>query len=97
LRYSTQISDILPFFRIFEKKDKKDFKISIKKSILKRLKVKYCDKNDKKNHENPFLILGYGINAYFDLIQLLVYMFLMITIFCIPLLYIYSHNNVKFL
>ncbi len=29
--------------------------------------------------------------------QLLVYMFLMITIFCIPLFYIYSNNKVKFL
>lgn len=87
----------MPVLKVFEKKEKKSFKLAIKKSIIKKLGLKYSSKNDSKNQENPFLILGYGINAYFDLMQLLVYMFLMITIFCIPIYFIYSNTLVQFL
>ena len=43
----------------------------------------------KENLDEPFLICGYGINAYFDVLSKLSRMFLLITLFSIPLFYIY--------
>ena len=43
--------------------------------------------------ENPFLILGYGINAYFDMMLQLCEMFLIITVFFIPVYIWYAGNR----
>ena len=37
-------------------------------------------------------MLGYGVNAYFDIMYSLVFMFTTITIACIPMYYSYSNN-----
>lgn len=42
--------------------------------------------------ENPFLILGYGINAYFDMMRELSNMFVAITLFFIPVYMWYKGN-----
>lgn len=44
----------------------------------------------------PFLYLGYGINAYFDLMLSLIYMFIAITIFSIPMYYAFSKNDIDY-
>lgn len=44
-------------------------------------------------NENPFLYLGYGVNAYFNIMLNLSKMFAMITLFCIPLYAVYSGNR----
>lgn len=62
--------------------------MAVKHSLLDKLGVKYC-KHEAKQIKKPFLLLGYGINAYFDLLQQLVYMFLMITLFSLPIYYLY--------
>lgn len=41
------------------------------------------------------MILGYGVNAYFDIMLSLCYMFISISIFCIPLYYMYAFNDAK--
>ena len=38
-------------------------------------------------------MLGYGVNAYFDIMYSLVFMFLTISIACIPMYYNYAHNE----
>jgi len=51
-------------------------------------------KNDDMMREDPFLYLGYGVNAYFNVMLNLSKMFGMITLFVIPLYMVYSENNV---
>jgi hypothetical protein len=58
------------------------------------MKVKMPN-SDTELVEKPFLILGYGVNAYFDIMLSLVWMFSAITIFTIPLFYAYSQNDTK--
>lgn len=38
-------------------------------------------------------MLGYGVNAYFDMLSSLSYMFIMITIFCLPIFYLYGEHH----
>lgn len=39
------------------------------------------------------MVLGYGVNAYFDMLSSLSYMFVMITIFCLPIYYMYASHG----
>jgi hypothetical protein len=53
---------------------------------------------EEEHHEdeivnNPFLILGFGINAYFDMMLELCHMFLVISVFFIPVFMWYSGNK----
>lgn len=50
-------------------------------------------KNDVQ--KDPFLLLGYGVNAYFASMLHMAKMFGMITLFCIPVYMIYSQNEAK--
>ena len=50
-------------------------------------------KSDKQVQEDPFLLLGFGVNNYFDIMKSLMNMFTCISIFMLPLLYCYSHNS----
>jgi hypothetical protein len=45
--------------------------------------------------EDPFLILGYGANAYFEIIESLFNMALFITIVMIPVMIVYSNNKIN--
>ena len=38
---------------------------------------------------NPYLIAGYGVNAFFSLMRSLMYMMIVITVFMLPVLYMY--------
>jgi hypothetical protein len=42
---------------------------------------------------NPFLILGFGINAYFKIIKAMLYMMFWVCIANIPLFYIFSQYD----
>jgi hypothetical protein len=53
-------------------------------------------KSEAKALNEPFLYLGYGINAYFDLMLSLIYMFTAITIFSIPMYYAFSKNDIDY-
>lgn len=44
-------------------------------------------------NKNAFLKLGYGTNAYFRFVELLIYMFIMLTVFSAPLYYFYKGNE----
>lgn len=46
-----------------------------------------------ENLEEPFLILGFGVNAYFDILSSLTYLFLMISLFVIPIFIFYSRGQ----
>lgn len=76
------------------RKQKKDFKYELRKAILNELDIK-MPKTDHAIAEEPFLLLGYGINAYFDIMISLSYLCLIIMIFLGPLFHYYSANEVK--
>jgi hypothetical protein len=48
-------------------------------------------KNEKMVTGDPFLILGYGMNAYFDMMKSLIIICLSICFFLSPVFYGYSH------
>lgn len=45
--------------------------------------------------EDPFMILGYGINAYFEIINSLFWMMLFVTFAFLPILSVYSSNPIN--
>ena len=47
--------------------------------------------------DNPYLRLGYGVNAYYSTIMHLVKMFTVITLFLLPVFYVYAKAETKFL
>ena len=49
--------------------------------------------NDKEVAEDPFILLGYGINSFFDLMYSLFWMSIFITIFSLPLMIEFSSHN----
>jgi len=45
---------------------------------------------DELIQADPFLLLGYGVNAYFDILYQLINCFVFITIFSMPIYYLYA-------
>jgi hypothetical protein len=64
----------------------------LKQSLLKELNLKSA-KSEAEINENPFLLLGFGVNAYFDILSMLSTMFICITIFSIPIMWCYSRGD----
>lgn len=56
---------------------------------------KKVPKTDRELMEEPFLMLGYGVNAYLGIMLSLSFMFIIITIFCIPIFMFYSENQME--
>jgi hypothetical protein len=57
--------------------------------MLKEMGIK-MPKSEGQLLSEPFLMLGYGVNSYFDILLSMVYMFIFISIVCIPILVCYS-------
>lgn len=96
LKDRTYISDILPFLKHLPFcKKKKNFKLALKQSMLKEMRIKFS-KSEEIAINEPYLFLGYGINAYFDLMLSLIYMFIAITIFSLPMYYAFSKNKIDY-
>lgn len=47
-------------------------------------------KSDAQLIKDPYLVLGYGVNAYFDFLSYFAKMFVLITIFALPIYYTYG-------
>lgn len=67
------------------------FRFALRHCINEELGVKIPE-SEHAFLDEPFLLAGYGVNAYFNILQALSKMFLCITIFCIPLYYTYGRN-----
>ena len=50
-------------------------------------------KSDKKVDKNLFLLLGYGVNSYFEVLKEMMNMFAFISIALIPVFMIYNSNH----
>lgn len=74
------------------KKKKKNFKSALRRAMLEDIGIK-VPKSEGEIDADPFLILGYGINAYFDILESLSSMFTIITIFAIPMFLIYAEGD----
>lgn len=79
-------ADIFPSLSSYFFKPKPDFKRNLKKALFKEIGIKT---NSDDSSEDPFLILGYGVNAYIEILTSFSYMFLVITLFAIPVYAIY--------
>jgi len=70
------------------KKTRPNFKLALKKSLLNKLDMK-IPKSDINLEKDPFLQLGYGINAYFDIISSITWMFCFMSLVLIPSMVIF--------
>lgn len=70
-------------------KKKKPFKEALKQCMLEELELKA----PKENMDDPYLVLGYGVNAYYQILASLARMFFWVFLFSIPLLYIYGSSR----
>jgi hypothetical protein len=70
-----------------------NFKSGLKLAMLEEMKLKVP--HDHEADENPFLLLGFEINSYFEIISALFWMMIMISIAFIPVLVVYSDNTVN--
>lgn len=71
-----------------------NFKYGLRKTLLKELEL-HMPSSEEALNEDPFLILGYGINAYFEIISSLFWMMTVISIVFIPVLAVYADNTVN--
>ena len=89
LRERVSKPHLMPCLKPCLKKTKPRFKAELRKALMAELGFK-LPKNEDEIENDPFLILGYGINSYLDINMNLFWMFTYISIFCIPLYMIYS-------
>mmetsp|Transcript_10851 Transcript_10851/g.14604 ORF Transcript_10851/g.14604 Transcript_10851/m.14604 type:complete len:316 (+) Transcript_10851:248-1195(+) len=71
------------------KKRKKRFDLAIKRSLRKRLALG-VSKSDQRLEDDPFLMLGFGLNSYFDVMIQLMIMVAIISCVMFPLMYTLS-------
>jgi hypothetical protein len=70
---------------------KPNFRHAVRQTLMADMGL-HLSKHEDEIIENPFLILGFGINAYFDMMLQLCEMFVIITIFFLPVFFWYSNN-----
>jgi hypothetical protein len=71
------------------RKSQPNFTHALKDAILDDMAIPMPE-NDKDVSEDPFILLGYGINSFFDLMNQLFWMAILITIFFMPLMMEFS-------
>jgi hypothetical protein len=90
------IDKVWPFLRYicccFLKRRKKSFKLALKGSLRRKLDMS-IPKSDLRIEEDPYLQLGYGMNAYFQIVLQLMCMVFCIMIVTVPLMMIYSSHG----
>lgn len=70
---------------------KPNFKHALRQTLMQDMGL-HLSRHEDELIENPFLMLGFGINAYFDMMLQLCEMFFIITLFFIPV-FVWYHNN----
>ena len=90
LRETVEYHHISPILSWCFKSKRKPFRHKLYTAMLNELGIK-MPKSEEEIQKDPYLVLGYGVNAFFDILQSLCYMFCCITIFSIPIFYIYKN------
>jgi hypothetical protein len=85
---------IMPCLKPFKRcsKGKPSFDHSMRESILKDMGMEMPG-NDAEVVEDPFILLGYGINSFFDLMSQLFWFAIFVTIFMMPLMLEFSSHT----
>lgn len=73
-------------------KNKPDFRIAVKMCILEELGLR-LPRNEYGIIKDPYLMLGYGANSFFEVLSNLATMFFLIFLFSLPILYFYSQGE----
>lgn len=60
--------------------------------MLNELDLKF----PKEDLSDPYIVLGYGVNAYFQILASLARMFFWVFIFALPMFYIYGFEGQHF-
>ena len=84
----SHISPILEYVPCFNKR-KRGFRFALRECICQELDV-VIPESEKGILEDPYLMGGYGVNAYFNILDNLSRMFWFITLVCLPLYAIYG-------
>lgn len=69
LKYRARWDDILPALKIFRRffKRKPGFRQALRKAMLADMDIP-IPKSEETLANDPFLLLGYGVNSYFDIL-----------------------------
>lgn len=94
LKRLTKSKHILPILSKCQKEPKPSFESQLKLALLNELDLP-APENSGEIAKDPFLLLGYGINAYFSLMTSIAKLFLVLTVLSLPLLIYYANNEVK--
>ena len=73
-------------------KRKRTFRNGLKRSMRLKLGIPNLH-SDVVIEKNPFLLLGFGINSYFQIMLQLMYFMLLISCLAIPMMYYFSTFN----
>ena len=92
--YKAHLREVWPFLKWCTKKSRPNFKAAMRLIVLDEMGIKHGEEDDDHLEDDPFLMLGYGFNAYFDMLLSFVYMMLTITVFCIPIFMLYKGNSI---
>jgi hypothetical protein len=71
---------------------KKSFNLALKRAIRRKLNLA-VPKSDERIEEDPFLLLGYGMNSYFQVMVELMWMVGIITLVLAPIMFTFSSFN----
>lgn len=95
LKNKAQLVHILPCLGRCMKKPKPPFKHQLRMALLNEMDL-LLPENAEEIEEDPYLLLGYGINAYFEILIYCFQMCIWLTVFTMPLMYFYSNNHVNY-
>ena len=73
-------------------KRKRSFKLGLKRAIRHSLDIK-VPKSDLRIEENPYLLLGYGMNSYFTIMLQLMLLCMIICVVTVPLSLVYAQGG----
>jgi len=71
------------------KKRVRKFKLGLKRALRSKLELK-VPKSDLMLEKDPYLLLGYGMNSYFQIMLQLMYLCMLICVVTVPLMFVYS-------
>ena len=77
------------------RKPKRKFKLGLKRAIRQRLDIR-IPKSDLMIEDDPYLLLGYGMNSYFQIMVDLMIMCTLICVIAVPLMYVYASQGNNF-
>ena len=89
----TPIEKVWPFLKYccccLLKKRKRAFKAGLKAALRKKLGMKFR-RSEQQIEDDPFMLLGYGLNSYFSVVLQLMVMMGLIHLLSLPLMMTYA-------